>query len=209
MPPRIPSQFHPAIILRTAALCGPKDLWTRLHRHELHYHYLSEPALAGENPPGAKSMGICCLSPSRFPLLLCHPERSTTRPSLSGTSSITFTPSCTIPNIANATPPTSAASCLASPSWLRPPLLCHPERSRIVRMRPILRSRGTPCLLARTTGVERSSLREPHRVACAVKTPPGGKEKERQPRDLSTPLKMTRVRLTRLKACPFKTTSAS
>ena len=40
---------------------------------------------------------------------------------------------------------------------------------------PILRSRGTPCLLARTTGDERSSLHEPHRVGCAVKMPPRAK----------------------------------
>jgi transposase len=79
-----------------------------------------------------------------------------TRPSPSGTSSITFTPSCTILNIASATPPTCAANCRAFPSQPFLILLCHPERSRMVRKRTILRSRGTCFLAALKPGYPRA-----------------------------------------------------
>ena len=93
------------------------------------------------------------------------------------------------PSTANATPPTSAANSLASPSCPRQPSLqnCHPEHSRVVRSRTILRSRGTPCLPPPSNGLERSSLHGtlspvlPHRNVL-TRSRPLGPEKELCPR---------------------------
>jgi hypothetical protein len=104
----------------------------------------------------------------------------------SGTSSTTSTPSCPTPSTASATPPTSPANCPASPSPLPPvrPLLCHPERGRIVQ-RTILRSRGTCFLpaLSLTRHVANWLLRQ----TAALSTP----QRDSQANPF-TPLKMTR-----------------
>ena len=67
------------------------------------------------------------------------------------------------------------------------PRLCHPERSRMIRLRIILRSRGTWCSPGTSTGPKRNYLRQLHRRQFGARTPRCVRLRTTQAQDPSTP----------------------